>query len=126
MLCNSQKFIFRIYYKAFFFNYTLLPYNTRAPYVAAAMPSSGNIPSLTPRFTKPFVFDAQNKQQQLQNQLTTLKNNNHKTQQSNSEIQKQVKQLSKQNQTLTSELASIKKISANASLSFQQDQGQRL
>ena len=60
------------------------------------------------------LVESQDKQQQLQNQLTTLKNNNNKTQQSNNESQKQIKQLSQQNQFLTAELASIKKISANA------------
>ena len=60
------------------------------------------------------LADAQNKQQQLQNQLTELKKDSNKTQQSNNEIQKQVTLLSRQNQQLNAELVSIKKISANA------------
>ena len=60
------------------------------------------------------LADAQNKQQQLQRELTRLESNNKETKQSNNDIQKQVKLLSRQNQNLTAELASIKKISANA------------
>ena len=60
------------------------------------------------------LAEAQNKQQQLNKKFTSLEKNNSETQQSNSEIQKQVKSLSRQNQQLTTELGSIKKISANA------------
>ncbi len=60
------------------------------------------------------LADAQNKQQQLQRELTSLKKNNKEIKQSHSDIQTQVKLLSRQNQNLTAELASIKKISANA------------
>lgn len=50
----------------------------------------------------------------LQQQQVKLKDTNSQTRQSNSEIQNQVKLLSRENQNLTGELASIKKVSANA------------
>ncbi len=50
----------------------------------------------------------------LKEKMAAVKENSQQTQQSNSEIQKQVTLLSRENQNLTSELASIKKISANA------------
>ena len=60
------------------------------------------------------LVDAQKKQQQLQQKLTRLEKNNSETEQSYSDTQKQMQLLSRQNQNLTAELASIKKISANA------------
>ena len=60
------------------------------------------------------LAEAQNKLQQLNTKFTGLEKNNSETQQSNSERQKQVALLSRQNQQLNKELASIKKISANA------------
>ena len=60
------------------------------------------------------LAEAQNKLQQLNTKFIGLEKNNSETQQSNSERQKQVALLSRQNQQLNKELASIKKISANA------------
>lgn len=50
----------------------------------------------------------------LQEKLSSLTNNNKSITKSHGEASKQVKLLSRQNQSLTSELASIKKISSNA------------
>ena len=56
----------------------------------------------------------QAEQEKMREKLSTIQENASQTKQSNSEKQKQVQLLSKQNQSLTSELASIKKVSANA------------
>lgn len=60
------------------------------------------------------LVNLQAEQEKMREKLNTVQENASQTKQSNSEIQKQVQLLSRQNQSLTSELASIKKVSANA------------
>lgn len=60
------------------------------------------------------LAEARRKQQELEAQVANLRSSNRETTATNNDVKKQVQSLSRQNQTLTSELASIKKISANA------------
>lgn len=60
------------------------------------------------------LVNLQQRYDSLVDNMANVKESSAQTRQSNSEFQKQVNALSRENQKLTSELASIKKISANA------------
>ncbi len=60
------------------------------------------------------LVNLQQRYDSLVDNMANVKESSAQTQQSNNEFQKQVNALSRENQNLTSELASIKKISANA------------